>query len=199
MVLTCVPGRGRTGPWLGMPSSTRTPWSRLRGALHGLLGRVCFRLGSVDRARRHFERVLELKGDDFTAYLYLSRLAYSVGDYAGWRRELEHARRTSPERFAQQKFPFELFEPLATGTILEETGERATWRAMRVSSVGRPGEGEMLGERGLSACPDGSLRRYGDDFCSDRERQKFSTLPPIDPADIASADMDRLLTDLSSH
>jgi len=182
-----------------MSSCSRTPLSRLRGALHGLLGRICFRLGSVGRARRHFERVLELRGDNFTAYLYLSRLAYTVGDYAGWRRELEHARRTSPERFAQQKFPFELFEPLAAGTILEETGERATWRAMRVSSVGRPGEGEMLGERGLSACPDGSLRRYGDDFCSDHEREKFSTLPPIDSADIAGADMDRLLKDLSSH
>ena len=65
--------------------------------------------------------------------------------------------------------------------------------------MGRPGEGDVVGERGLSACPDGSLRRYGDDFCSDREREKFSTLPPIDPADIASADMDRLLRDLSSH
>jgi len=186
-----------------MASSLRTPWSRLRSALHGLLGRICFRLGSADRARRHFERVLELKGDDFTAYLYLSRLAYSVGDYAGWRRELAHARRTSPERFAQQKFPFELFEPLAAGTILEETGERATWRAMRVSSVGRPGEGpgerDVLNERGLSACPDGSLRRYGDDFCSEREREKFSTLPPIGPADIAGTDIERLLRDLSSH
>jgi hypothetical protein len=182
-----------------MDSSTSKPWSRLRGALHGLLGRICFRLGSAARARRHFERVLELKGDDFTAYLYLSRLAYTVGDYAGWRRELEHARRASPERFAQQKFPFELFEPLATGTILEETGERATWRAMRVTSVARPNEGDVVGERGLSACPDGSLRRYGDDFCSEHERKKFSMLPPIDSAEIASADMDRLLRDLSSH
>ncbi|MHC4513700.1 MAG: tetratricopeptide repeat protein [Planctomycetota bacterium] len=182
-----------------MSSCSRTPLSRLRGALHGLMGRICFRLGSGDRARRHFERVLELSGDNFTAYLYLSRLAYSVGDYAGWRRELEHARRTAPDRFALQKFPFELFEPMAAGTILEETGERATWRAMRMSSVGGQVEGELLGERGLTACPGGSLRRYGDDFCSDQERQKFSMLLPIEPADIAAADMDRLLKDLSSH
>jgi hypothetical protein len=171
------------------------------------MGRLHFRLGSADRARRHFQRVLELHGDDFTAYLYLSRLAYSVGDYAGWRRELQHARRTSPERFAQQKFPFELFEPLAAGSILEETGERATWRAMRMSSVGgipAPGddhrnEGEAMGDAGLSASPGRDLHGLGDDFCSDEERDRFAALPPIQPADIAAADMERLLRDLSSH
>ena len=191
---------------LAMTSSPQTLFSRFRGTLHGLLGRICFRLGSTERARRHFERVLELKGDDFTAYLYLSRLAYSTGDYPGWRRELQHAHRTSPGRFAQQKFPFELFEPLAAGTILEETGERATWRAMRMSSVAGLGgdadhgaEAELLGERGPTACPSGDLVGYGDDFCSEGERRKFRALAPIEPADIAATDMDRLLRDLSSH
>ncbi len=38
-----------------------------------------------------------------------------------------------------------------------------------------------------------------DDFCSDGERDRFAALPPIQPADIAAADMERLLRDLSSH
>ena len=59
-------------------------------------------------------------------------------------------------------------------------------------------DGELC-DRGLSAYPDGELRCFGDDFCSDWERRKFASLPPIEPADIAQADMDQLLRDLSSH
>ena len=36
-------------------------------------------------AERVCYHVLELKGDDFVTYVYLGRLAYSRGDYVGWR------------------------------------------------------------------------------------------------------------------
>lgn len=105
-----------------------------------------FRGGSRLRARPHYERVLQLKGDDFDAYVHLGRIAFAVGDYAGWRREFEHARRTDPLRFARLRHPFELFEPRLAGTNFEGnasansgsagdagfTGdsERATWRSL---------------------------------------------------------------------
>ena len=96
---------------------------------HKVAGRIWFRLGRAERSRRHFEQVLLLRGDDFTAYLYLASIAYSARDYSGWRRELAHAERTAPQRYAQLKFPFELFEPPQDDRLFEEAGERATWRA----------------------------------------------------------------------
>ena len=143
-----------------------------------------------------------LHGDDFVAYFYLARLAYAAGDTAGYQRELAHAKRTSPERMARIRYLFDYFEPMPMdGAMFEETGERATWRAIRLSSVGgtpsagRPGDGTPSGagsERGLSSCPEGDLRRYGDDFSSPQERRRFAELPPILPEDIASVDLDRL-------
>ncbi len=110
---------------------------RLGATLHRLCGTAWFRVGSVQRARRHFERVLDLRGDAFVAYVFLGRVSYAEGDYAGWRREMEHARRTDPERFARLSHPFELFVPRPAGTPFEEAGERATWRATRPSSAAR--------------------------------------------------------------
>ena len=114
-----------------IPILRSTLCSLVAGA-HRVAGRVWFKVGNTEKARGHFERVLELKGDDFVAYVYLGRLAYCLGDYAGWRREYEHARRTAPERYARLKNPFDLFEPRSAGTIRDETGERATWRTVRL-------------------------------------------------------------------
>src|SRR5262249_50703428 len=160
----------------------------------------------------------ELKGDDFVAYVFLGRLAYSIGDYAGWRREFEHARRTAPERYARLKNPFDLFEPRSAGAIRGEAGERATWRTVKMHNAGLGsgslvggngilGGGTMFGRNGLPNytgglfasdeglrtgpfsgrdCPDGKpLRRYGDDFASEGERQRFRDLPPIVHEDVA--------------
>jgi hypothetical protein len=177
-----------------MANSFKHPIRMLATVWHKMAGRFCFRLGRSSRARRHFEHVLMLQGDDFIAYLYLASLAYSARDYAGWRRELAHAQRTSPERYAQLKFPFELFEPPRDGQLFEEAGERATWRSFRLSSVG--GSPDLddtgTGERGMSSCPGGELRRFGDDFSSQQERRKFASLPPISTEDLAGVDLDRL-------
>ena len=161
---------------------------RVRIFYHRMAGRLSFRFGRAERARRHFEQVLA-DGDDFVAYFYLARLAYSAGDAAGYRREMEHARRTSPERMAKMNNVFDYLEPMH-GAVFERTGDRTSWQALRVSSVG--GEPTRAGERGLSSCPGGELRRYGDDFSSTEERERFADLPPISRSEIASVDLDHL-------
>ncbi len=110
---------------------------------HGLCGWLAYRLGCRSASRAHFERVLLLSGADFRAYVHLGRIAFDIGDYAGWRRELEHARRLDPERFSRLRHPLELFEPRLAGTSIDrlptededfdDSGERATWRTLRPS------------------------------------------------------------------
>jgi len=110
-----------------------------RATGHGACGWLAYRLGWAGTARRQFERVLLLRGADFRAYVHLGRIAFDHGDYAGWRREFEHARRTDPIRFARLRHPIELFEPRLAGTQFERSGaldgfqaadSRATWRAL---------------------------------------------------------------------
>lgn len=113
----------------------------LRARAHAAVGWCAYRLGLATTARRRFEHVLLLRGADFGAYVHLGRIAFNAGDYAGWRREFEHARRLDPVRFARLNHPLELFEPRLAGTRLDrrvpapETAEfpatdaRATWSA----------------------------------------------------------------------
>ena len=170
----------------------------LRGLAHGLAGRAWFRIGKAARARYHFERVLALRGDNFRAYIYLGRLAYCSGDYAAWRREYEHARRTCPDRFARLKHPFEPIEPCAGGTLPEETGERATWRAVRLASSqtgADPRQRRSHSEDSASGLESfdpltGTWSR--DDFATEVEREKFRVLEPISAAEIAATDVDEL-------
>ena len=108
---------------------------------NSVCGWAAYRLGWTTTARRHYERVLVLRGADFGAYVHLGRISFSLGDYAGWRREFEHARRADPRRFAKLRHPFELFEPRLAGTDFDETGERATWRTLRPFGNGPFGNG----------------------------------------------------------
>jgi len=110
-----------------------------RATAHAACGWVAYRLGWHGASRRQFERVLLLRGANFRAYVHLGRIAFDHGDYAGWRREFEHARRTDPIRFARLRHPIELFEPRLAGTQFEGSTElegfeaadaRATWRAL---------------------------------------------------------------------
>lgn len=166
------------------------PLHHLAASYHRGAGRIFYWLGRGHRARRHFEQVLLLRGDDFAAYLYLGKLAYYSGDLAGCQREFRYARRTNPERYAQLEHPLELLDA-AQGSMQAETGERATWRAFRLSSVGGS-EDEAMCDRGISGCPGGDLRRYGDDFSSADERRRFTNLPPISFADVQRVDIDEL-------
>lgn len=185
-------------------------WSWFVAAWHGLAGRLWFRLGRTARARRHFERILDLRGEQFTAYVFLGRIAYGIGDYAGWRREFEHARRTDPERFARLRHPFELFEPRAAGTLFDEAGERATWRAMRLpSSRGRrapvrsieyplDAPGGSLGSADYSIGPATEPSAHPmDDFLTEAERSRFRARPPITGGELHRADLDDLCRRLS--
>jgi hypothetical protein len=121
-----------------MPSLRRM-FRLARATAHSSCGWIAYRCGWHGTARRHFERVLLFRGADFRAYVHLGRIAFEHGDYSGWRRELEHARRTDPVRFARLRHPIELFEPRLAGTQFEGRHEldgyqaadsRATWRAL---------------------------------------------------------------------
>lgn len=182
--------------------------SRISAAMHKLAGAALFQMRLYERSRRRFERALELKGDDFSAYVYLGRIAYNLGDRAGWRRECEHARRTSPQRYAKLKHPFELFEPRAAGSISEEAGERATWRAISTSRVGisweldeagrDDGTGRAYGLADSESSPDGPTRLFADDFSSEEERRRFQQLAAIDMEDLRRVNLDELLRQLTA-
>ena len=160
-----------------MRALCRSLIQHLRAIAHGLAGRIWFRLGRAGRATHHFERVLAVRGDDFGAYVYLGRLAFSSGDYTGWRREYEHARRVCPERFDRLRHPFDPIEPSTADSLLVEAGARATWRAVGPL----PSSGRTAAET-----------RPRDDFSSETERQRFRSLDPISPDLIAGVDLDQL-------
>lgn len=121
----------------------------LVASLHALAGGLAYRLGRRHAARRHYERVLLLRGADFHAYLQLGRIAFDLGDYATWRRELEHARRLDPNRFARHHHPLDLIEPRLAGTNVDVgtfdpagfDGTRATWRLPRSTNGPRSNNG----------------------------------------------------------
>lgn len=193
--------------------------------LHSLWGCASFRLGWTGVARRSFERVLALRGDDFTAYVHLGRLSFAAGDYAAWRREFEHARRTDPRRFAKLGHPFEVLEPRLAGTDFDDTGERATWRSLRPFG-GSPrlhaGRTDVPGDAGVdpllsgwdsgadAAADTAAPRIVGnsisggradaqprDDCSSTMERLRLRMLGPIRARDVAACDLDDLLRRLS--
>lgn len=186
---------------------------RLLAAWHGGCGRLAFRLGRPVGARRHFERVLDLDGDVFSAYVHLGLLAWQIGDYSGYRRELEHARRIDPERYRRLRHPFEPFAPRGGRTASDEADERATWRSVRqgqgttrrgtVHRVELPTE-NLDGLEPALCEPftdlDGAQqkRRTGDDFSSPAERDRFAVKRPISRSEVASTDLDDLCRQLSA-
>ncbi len=164
---------------------------------HRINGVALFQCARYERSRRHFERILEHRGDDFGAYVHLGRIAYTMGDYGGWRRECEHAQRTSPERYARLKHPLELFEPRAAGTLHEETEERATWQAFEDVNLYDSFE-DNLGRTTASSRVGTPRRRFGDDFNSAAEREKFRHLVPIEADEIDQTDLDELTRQLGA-
>jgi hypothetical protein len=196
----------------------------LLARLHSGCGWAALRLGCCQLARRHYERVLVLRGSDFHAYVQLGRMAFTAGDYAGWRREFEHARRADPERFARLRHPFELFEPRLAGTDFDETGDRATWRSLlpfggaslrhqltpRVDAPTDAGLDALLPGWDLraDATTEASLQPPDhaaadarpmphDDCLSADERRRLSSLGPIRAVDVRGCDLDELVRRLS--
>jgi hypothetical protein len=110
---------------------------RLAAWISSVIGRLQFGLGSLASARRSFERVLELKGDDFTAYVYLARIAYRYRDVEESMREFENARRTDPERFVRLRLPLELHRA-DLASLGEFPSERTCWSPVPVSHRSRP-------------------------------------------------------------
>jgi hypothetical protein len=130
---------------------------QIRASFHAACGWLCFRAGLRLQARNHYERVLQLRGDDFSAYVHLGRIAFAIGDYTGWRRELEHARRTNGAAFARLRHPSDRFEPRIAGTDADPgappdnfsaTGDRATWRSLLAPDAGRAAGTRLEGDNG---------------------------------------------------
>jgi hypothetical protein len=181
------------------PRSRRTAGIRARA--HALLGWAAYQFGRADAARRHFERVLMIRGADFRAYVVLGRIAFDRGDYAGWRREFEHARRTDPVRFARLQHPLELFEPRLAGTRLDAgnlrrpvhdsiaRGERATWGTAESAPPRRPTgdagpkSGEALAADLGTNADDRELLDHGarPSSSSGEDRAHDDLLPPLPP------------------
>ncbi|MFO1050812.1 MAG: hypothetical protein U1F36_01190 [Planctomycetota bacterium] len=184
-------------------AATPTPlFRRARAAWHRALGWACYRIGAFERARLHFERVLRcVDGDDFSAYVGLGRVAYKLGDYAGWRRECAHAQRTSPDRYARLRQPFDLFETQirmgngarsAASTVeSEDPSQDASWSD----------SGDLLPRIGTCAPTGRSLdaaqatdrsRTRTDDCISEAERRHFRQLGPIPSEALLALDLDEL-------
>lgn len=146
---------------LGPPMGLVGRFLRCLGAhYNSWCGWAAYRLGWTTAARRHYERVLVLRGADFTAYVQLGRISFALGDYAGWRREFEHARRADPHRFARLRQPFELFEPRLAGTEFDETGERATWRELRPFGGSMLRRTQRASESGVAGIPDLDIESF---------------------------------------
>jgi hypothetical protein len=164
--------------------------SPLAGMVHRALGWCFFRLGANEGARRRYETVLRLRGADFGAHVRLAQIAYRLGDYASWQRECAQARRIDPLRYAQLGHPFELHD----GRDLDGR----TPRADRAADSGRPTAGRAASaEAGQGADPAGRLTGVvgigGDDCESAEERDRFQSLGPIRPEQIAGVDLDDLI------
>lgn len=186
---------------------------QLKAATHSVCGWLLFRAGLRLRARAHFERVLELRGDDFGAYVHLGRIAFATGDYSGWRRDFEHARRADPARFARLRQRLEPWQPRLAGThcadprsqdgLLFEgsarTGEPASWSALFGTGPQRTNTPRLDRDEAPATGPgsgpqpaEGRPSDHADDCCTSAERRRFHELGPIRPGDIGACDLDDL-------
>jgi hypothetical protein len=191
-----------------------------RARLHKGLGLLAYRLGWRQVARAQFERVLLHGGADFVSYIYLGRIAFDSGDYAGWRREFEHARRLDPVRFARLRHTIERSSPRLAGTSFrrdldgqgfDETGDRATWRSLRPF----PGSAKqdltkrpdlivestldaMRSDAGMTSAGETEGAPVQDDCSSDAERKRLAALGPIAATELKRCNVDELARRLSS-
>jgi hypothetical protein len=179
--------------------------ARLLNALlagwHRGAGRLARALGRPADARRHYERALACGGDVFGVHHALARLAFAVGDYPAWRRNLDRARSVAPERYARLVDPAREAGPRLAGTSVAlprppveagagaraNTDERSTFDAATAGGDGAGGDGpggDDFGAIGPAA---------HDDFASANERARFRRLGPIAPAEVKRCDLDDLL------
>lgn len=187
-----------------MSQDSRRP-RRIALAWHRLAGWVCFRIGAWERARRQFEQVVRLAGEDFDALVWMGRVAYKLGDYAGWKRECARARVSDPVRYARLRHPFELFEPRAAANAdvrdggLDPLGESRSSRRFQGDAENGDADANSDARRGaiarlrpFGALDGASAASIADDFSSEAERSRFRPFPPIDGGAIAQVDLDDL-------
>jgi hypothetical protein len=162
-------------------------WHRGAGRLHCALGRPA-------AARRHYERALACGGDVFEVLLALARIAFAIGDYPAWRRNLDRARTAAPERYARLVDPAREAGPRLAGTSVApprppvEAGARAAADEILAGEAAAAADAARLRADRADDAPCAH-----DDFASARERARFRRLGPIAAADIARCDVDDLL------
>jgi hypothetical protein len=182
---TLVPGSPRK-----LTASTYPTGSPLSGWLHRALGWCLFRLGANEAARRRYEAVLRLRGEDFTSSVRLAQIAYRLGDYAAWQRECAQARRVDPIRYAQLGHPFELYD----GRGDDERDRRGPRPGEPTRATGgRTAEAEVGSDTERSGHVTRAVGLGSDDCVSDEERQRFARLGPIRPEQLAAVDLDDLV------
>jgi hypothetical protein len=179
---------------------------RVAVAWHRLAGWTCFRFRALERARRHFERVIALVGEDFRALVWLGRIAHKLHDYGGWKRAFARARRCDPARYQQLKHPFELFDTRGGDELeaLDTVFDPAAVPLIPRPLAGDDGDPERGGDgrRGTAArlraaLDGGSAAAVADDFVSESERARFRGLAPIEPGTAKQVDLDELARRLS--
>ncbi len=146
--------------------------SRLSARLHTWFGLRNYRAGRLARAARHFARAMSIDptgGHAFDAHLHLGRIFLRIGELARGQDELRAARFEDGVRFERECRTEEaLLDLLAK---------------LEADSGNAP--------RGRAAA------RCRDDFSSDGERARFSSLPPIHAAEIDEIDWESLAAQLA--
>ena len=186
-----------------MLRAVRTFPARTAVVFHDWIGRLWLRCRVFGRARRHFERVVELGAGHFDVQVRLGRIAHAEGDFLAWRRACRAARDADPDRFARLAHPFPLFD--ADGRADPDLGRPRREVGLFRSGVAGPigcaptadaeraeassGTAEDLFPAETTDRDDCQRR----DDCSDHgERTRFRARGPIRTEEWAGIDLDEL-------
>lgn len=181
---------------------------QFRAMTHRLLGHVCLWMGQPLAAKSHFERVLALRGSDFSARMHLGRLAYLTGDYDNWRRHLTAARLADASQFAKWTkltHPHEMAQgPQLAGTGIDarEFAPHRPPRAIKpvteksAKEDRTPNDACAEAVAGMHDLLDSLLHagnsQPADDLRSPAERARFAKLSPITRTQVQNCDVDAL-------
>jgi hypothetical protein len=171
----------------------------------------------LDRAQRHFVKAISLLGEDFSSNVYLARIAFLAGNYAGWRRELRRAYLIDPVRFAAMADGLTRREdlgPQLAGTGVDSqlpgVGPAVNWPRPNTETDDYKAACRQLREihdelqvlkqdldnPRTEQVVEGMMEvlgpKLGDDCADGKERNRFAELGPITPQELRACDLDAL-------